>query len=71
LEAEGFSVYPYEWWHFDFKDWEQYPILNITFPQLSHRTPPTGAGNSRTAQPVLDSLPSYFAELRGLFWGAL
>jgi len=38
LEAEGFSVYPYEWWHFDYKDWQQYPILNLTFEQLlSHR----------------------------------
>jgi CubicO group peptidase (beta-lactamase class C family)/D-alanyl-D-alanine dipeptidase len=36
LEAEGFTVYPYEWWHFDYKDWQQYPILNLTFEQLSH-----------------------------------
>jgi D-alanyl-D-alanine dipeptidase len=36
LEAEGFVVYPYEWWHFDYKDWRQYPILNLTFEQLSH-----------------------------------
>ena len=36
MEAEGFAVYPYEWWHFDYKDWQQYPILNLTFEQLSH-----------------------------------
>jgi CubicO group peptidase (beta-lactamase class C family)/D-alanyl-D-alanine dipeptidase len=36
LEAEGFAVYPYEWWHFDYKDWQQYPILNTTFENLSH-----------------------------------
>jgi D-alanyl-D-alanine dipeptidase len=36
LESEGFTVYPYEWWHFDYKDWQQYPILNLTFEQLSH-----------------------------------
>jgi hypothetical protein len=35
LEAEGFNVYEYEWWHFDYKDWKQYPILNLTFEQLS------------------------------------
>lgn len=28
MEAEGFTVYPNEWWHFDFKDWEAYPVLN-------------------------------------------
>jgi D-alanyl-D-alanine dipeptidase len=36
LEAEGFSVYEFEWWHFDYKDWQQYPILNLTFEQLEH-----------------------------------
>ena len=35
LEAEGFRVYPYEWWHFDYKEWQQYPILNTTFERLS------------------------------------
>jgi D-alanyl-D-alanine dipeptidase len=34
LEAEGFSVYPAEWWHFDYKDWGKYPILNLTFDKL-------------------------------------
>jgi D-alanyl-D-alanine dipeptidase len=23
-----------EWWHFDFKDWTQYPILNVKFEDL-------------------------------------
>ena len=36
MEAAGFTVYQYEWWHFDYKDWQQYPILNLTFGQLSH-----------------------------------
>jgi D-alanyl-D-alanine dipeptidase len=26
---EGFEVNPMEWWHFDYKDWKQYPILNV------------------------------------------
>ena len=34
LEAEGFTVNPAEWWHFDFKDWQRYPIMNITFEDL-------------------------------------
>lgn len=34
MEAEGFSVYPEEWWHFDYKDWRRYPILNVPFAQL-------------------------------------
>jgi D-alanyl-D-alanine dipeptidase len=35
MESEGFAVYEFEWWHFDFKDWREYPILNITFEKLS------------------------------------
>ncbi len=23
MEVEGFTVYEYEWWHFDYKDWHQ------------------------------------------------
>jgi D-alanyl-D-alanine dipeptidase len=35
MEAQGFTVYEWEWWHFDFADWRAYPILNQTFEQLS------------------------------------
>lgn len=34
MQEEGFSVYEAEWWHFDFKDWRKYPILNKTLEQL-------------------------------------
>ncbi len=34
METEGFTVYPYEWWHFDYQDWREYPILNQTFEIL-------------------------------------
>ena len=34
MEAEGFKVYRSEWWHFDYKDWPEYPILNIPFEAL-------------------------------------
>jgi serine beta-lactamase-like protein LACTB len=34
MQDEGFTVYEAEWWHFDFKDWRMYPILNKTFEQL-------------------------------------
>jgi len=37
MEAEGFTVYEAEWWHFDYKDWQQYPILNLRFDQISPR----------------------------------
>jgi len=34
LEAEGFTVNPNEWWHFDFRDWQRYQILNTPFEQI-------------------------------------
>jgi len=34
MEAHGFTVYEAEWWHFDYKDWAKYPILNIKFEAI-------------------------------------
>ena len=34
MESEGFTVYEHEWWHVDYKDWREYPILNIEFEDL-------------------------------------
>ena len=34
MEAEGFAVNPNEWWHFDYKDWEQYAIYDIAFTEI-------------------------------------
>ncbi|MGH7527137.1 MAG: serine hydrolase, partial [Gemmatimonadales bacterium] len=35
MEAEGFTVYQAEWWHFDYRDWRRYRIQNLTFEQLA------------------------------------
>ena len=34
MEAEGFTVNPSEWWHFDYKDWRSYRIGNIPFEKI-------------------------------------
>jgi CubicO group peptidase (beta-lactamase class C family)/D-alanyl-D-alanine dipeptidase len=34
MQREGFDVHPLEWWHFDYKDWEQYPIGNLSFDDI-------------------------------------
>ena len=31
MEANGFTVYEFEWWHFDYKDWKSYRIQNNSF----------------------------------------
>lgn len=28
MEAEGFAVYEFEWWHFDYHSWRSYPVGN-------------------------------------------
>lgn len=35
MEAEGFRVYEFEWWHFDFGPWREYPVLNLRFDELA------------------------------------
>jgi D-alanyl-D-alanine dipeptidase len=35
MQAQGFVPYPEEWWHFDYKDWNQYVIGTAAFSQLT------------------------------------
>ena len=46
MESEGFTVNPNEWWHFDHRDWESYPILNISFDEAARLN---GTGADRPA----------------------
>ncbi len=34
MEAENFTVFDTEWWHFDFAAWRSYPLLNVEFEKL-------------------------------------
>jgi D-alanyl-D-alanine dipeptidase len=34
MEREGFTVYDSEWWHFDYRDWAEYPIGTVSFTQI-------------------------------------
>jgi D-alanyl-D-alanine dipeptidase len=34
MEAEGFTVEPNEWWHYNYQDWRLYPILDIPFAAI-------------------------------------
>ncbi len=35
MVAQGFEIYPEEWWHFDYGDWRRYPIGTKTFTELA------------------------------------
>lgn len=57
MEAQGFTVYSAEWWHFDYRGWSEYPILNIPFDEIrstprqapTHATP--AAASARAPAP--------------------
>jgi D-alanyl-D-alanine dipeptidase len=34
MVAEGFTIEPSEWWHYDYHAWAEYPILDVPFEQL-------------------------------------
>lgn len=43
MEAEGFIGWPFEWWHYDLKNWENdtlYPALDITLESLTSSKAP-------------------------------
>ncbi len=35
MESEGFTVNVGEWWHFDYKDWQEYGVLDVPFNDIS------------------------------------
>jgi D-alanyl-D-alanine dipeptidase len=49
MEAQGFSVNRVEWWHFDYRGWEQYPILDVDFDK---------AGSARANQSRTSDFPT-------------
>jgi len=34
MESHGFTVEPNEWWHFNYKDWKEYPLLDVAFSEI-------------------------------------
>lgn len=54
MEREGFFVYTHEWWHFDYKDWREYPILDLPFSEID---------TSAAPRPPLDLAEATFVDL--------
>lgn len=34
MAQNAFTVYEYEWWHYDFNGWENYDLMDISFKEL-------------------------------------
>ncbi|MEP6802344.1 MAG: M15 family metallopeptidase [Acidobacteriota bacterium] len=50
MEAEGFEVDPGEWWHYNYRTWREYPILDIPFESIPADAP-RAAQRGRWRQP--------------------
>ena len=46
MEAEGFSVNPGEWWHFDYDNWGEYGIQNEVFSEIASASEATTGGGA-------------------------
>lgn len=44
MERHGFEPYSFEWWHFDFRGWKDYPVLDVSLEALTR--------GDTTAEPV-------------------
>ena len=53
LERDGaFFVLPEEWWHFDYKDFRSYPVLDLPFSALTSPGRPVRTGPERSLCPT-------------------
>ncbi|MGF1576337.1 MAG: M15 family metallopeptidase [Cyanophyceae cyanobacterium] len=34
MNAEGFTIFEPEWWHYDYFEWDRYPVLDLSFTEL-------------------------------------
>ena len=61
MEKEGFTVFESEWWHFDYRDWREYPILNVPFgrrpPEARRARRETPIASPQSARPPLVARP--------------
>ena len=35
MGAHGFEPFPTEWWHYDLRDWQTYPVLDTSIEELA------------------------------------
>jgi D-alanyl-D-alanine dipeptidase/kynurenine formamidase len=65
MEREGFFVHPSEWWHFDYKDWREYPVLDLAFDDVRPAASPAPSLDLARAR-IVDL--TYTFDDRTLYW---
>jgi kynurenine formamidase/D-alanyl-D-alanine dipeptidase len=63
LEKESFFVLPWEWWHFDYKDWASYPVQNVAFSEI----PKSDAARAAYLPQTIDLAAARFVDLTYAF----
>jgi D-alanyl-D-alanine dipeptidase/kynurenine formamidase len=66
MEREGFFVHPSEWWHFDYKDWADYPILDVGFETAESAVPMPAAPIDLAHARAIDLTYAFDADT--LYW---
>jgi D-alanyl-D-alanine dipeptidase/kynurenine formamidase len=66
MEREGFFVYPSEWWHFDYKDWGDYPILDVPFESVESAGAAVSASLDLAHARAIDL--TYAFDAQTLYW---
>jgi D-alanyl-D-alanine dipeptidase len=59
--AEGFAVYEPEWWHYDYKDWKEYPIMNVKFSEIGKEGPKSNVQGPKSGLFSLTCVRASFA----------
>ncbi len=57
MERHGFDAFRSEWWHYDFRGWEKFELLDLPFERLASNIgrPTSGASQNRV---TIDSEPT-------------
>lgn len=52
MEKEGFQQRPNEWWHYDYKDWRKYAIVNLPFDGIRETKVVTPPRMLKSVEPI-------------------
>jgi hypothetical protein len=55
MSKYGFRVNSAEWWHFDFRGYQKYPVLDIAFEELEGNK---GIGEGSASSPLIFTIPT-------------
>ncbi|MBP6783259.1 MAG: PQQ-binding-like beta-propeller repeat protein [Verrucomicrobiales bacterium] len=64
MRAAGFSTIDSEWWHFDFRGWERFPLVDTPLEELAERSDEKTAAHATAVKPEVPD-PANWPRFRG------